>query len=671
MIIVTVMTVFVTGIAYTQDDRGQLISSGSTLKVTFVLMLCSSFALYLVSGGAGSCERRPRNSIQPSRTVYPVVLMGAVVLFWYIRNDTKFLELHPVRSFREEPPSLIELAVTQASAWEKQASLSQSFDEAVSEYWQRYRRPPPPGFDAWYRYATARNSVVIDNYDGLYDDLKAYWRISPTEIRLRTGQLISDTWNDVSEIRIRNGKADLGPNFKPTHRWMLDAILSMIKDFSLFLPDMDLAFNLHDEPRVAVPYQKIQQMEKYSSKSKLSDDGSNIQHQWTAHRDLQWDPLAETQPIRLFSDVPRINSFSAATIACPPSSAARTSSIWDPRTLCTSCFAPHSIGPFLSNWTLAASPCHQPDLRNLHGFYLSPAAFKTSQTLLPVFSQSKVAGFADILYPSPWNYIDKAVYAPDNTTHPDPLFTEKENTLFWRGGTSEGVSRFGTWKGMARQRLVHLADHPNSATSPLLVLHPTKPGKYTFTTQSSLSPSTPSLPLNISIVSEIVRGWDNDAAAQTAEFALSHPVDFQHHWQYRYLFDTDGAGFSGRFLPFLQSRSLPFRAGIFRTWYDSRLTAWRHFVPVDIRLHGLMATVEYFTGRGEAAGSGSGGGTRVGRGAVEGDVASGERIAEAGREWAAKALRKEDMEIYMFRLLLEWGRITDDRRDELGYAMPS
>lgn len=46
-------------------------------------------------------------------------------------------------------------------------------------------------------------------------------------------------------------------------------------------------------------------------------------------------------------------------------------------------------------------------------------------------------------------------------------------------------------------------------------------------------------------------------------------------------------------------------------------------------------------------------------------------IAEEGRKWAEKALRKEDMEIYFFRLLLEWGRLTDDRRDLLGFKLPS
>jgi hypothetical protein len=43
-------------------------------------------------------------------------------------------------------------------------------------------------------------------------------------------------------------------------------------------------------------------------------------------------------------------------------------------------------------------------------------------------------------------------------------------------------------------------------------------------------------------------------------------------------------------------------------------------------------------------------------------------IAEEGRKWANQVLRKEDMEIYFFRLLLEWARLTDDNRENLGFA---
>jgi hypothetical protein len=46
-----------------------------------------------------------------------------------------------------------------------------------------------------------------------------------------------------------------------------------------------------------------------------------------------------------------------------------------------------------------------------------------------------------------------------------------------------------------------------------------------------------------------------------------------------------------------------------------------------------------------------------------------EAIAREGRVWTEKVLRKEDMEIYMFRLLLEWGRLTDERRKDVGFRM--
>lgn len=96
-------------------------------------------------------------------------------------------------------------------------------------------------------------------------------------------------------------------------------------------------------------------------------------------------------------------------------------------------------------------------------------------------------------------------------------------------------------------------------------------------------------------------------------------------------------------------------------------------MPVDVRFHGLLSTLAYFAG--------TNGGTRPGvatstgetgeeMGRMKANVEAGEEIAEAGREWVSRVLRKEDMEIYMFRLLLEWGRLTDDRRDELGFTAP-
>ncbi|KAG9565867.1 glycosyltransferase family 90 protein, partial [Aureobasidium melanogenum] len=285
--------------------------------------------------------------------------------------------------------------------------------------------------------------------------------------------------------------------------------------------------------------------------------------------------------------------------------------------------------------------------------------------LYPVFSQSKVHGYNDIMYPSAWNYMDKAKYDP-NDEHPDLAWDDKQRTLFWRGGTSEGVSSFtGAWKGMARQRFMHLANNIASTlpAQPVLLPYPfaSKRKKLAYVDVPA-SELTKHVSVDVKLVEHIVRCGGIDCEDQEQHFApMVPPTDFQSHWSYRYLLDLDGAAFSGRFIPFLQSRSLPFKAALFREWWDDRLTPWLHFVPLDLRGHGFWATLVYFMGL---------------EGKVQGKQVmlpahdkQGQYIAEAGREWSNKVLRKEDMEIYMFRLLLEWGRITDDKRDELGLGV--
>lgn len=516
------------------------------------------------------------------------------------------------------------------------------------------------GFDEWYNFATARSSLIIDDYDSIHNDLVRFWALTPAELRQKTWRTISNPWNEISGISIRAGKAEISPNVLPTHRWMLDGVVTLISQFAQWLPDMDLAFNLNDECRVAVPFKHAEEMRNTGDAAgNLAVGKENI---WSKDRASGWAPIPE-EPISetSFEDHSFTNTFyQYGSTGCPPNSKARRRRVWNTRDICTACAYPHSLGQFVQNWTLAADICHQPDMANLHGFYLSPAAFKTAHDLVPVFSQSKAHGFNDILYPSAWNYMDKVKYEPSNE-NPDVPYAEKENVLFWRGATSEGVSAEGTWKGMTRQRLVHLVNNlTDTETIPILLPSRSKQGKYEY--QTLRGKDIPALlHTDIGVVDKIARCGLQDCPNQEAEFGLVKPSDFQDHWRYRFLFDLDGAGFSGRFLPFLQSRSLPFKAALFREWSDSRLTAWLHFVPQDLRLHGVHSTLAYFAGI-----NGKIGGRDVMMPAHEKE---GAMIAESGREWAGKVLRKEDMEIYFFRLLLEWGRLTDDRRDEIGFQM--
>ena len=505
--------------------------------------------------------------------------------------------------------------------------------------------------------------MVIDDYDQIYEDLLPFRALTPKQLRELTNQMVINSWNTIAAVSVRDGVTQVQEEILPTHRWMADGVAKMIDTFSQDLPDMDIAINLNDECRVAIPWEEAERLKHLARPLITFQDDNSVVNSWSPDRALTWPPVSHVNEtdFTAFMDHPfqrTFDRYGAAT--CPPSSTARTSHVWDRHSLCIACAHPHTLGQFLSNWDLAGDICHQPDLKYLHGFFLSPAAFRVTQLPMPVFSQSKVQGFNDILYPSAWNYIDKVKYDPSDD-QPDLPYSEKQNTLFWRGATTEGVSIYGKWKGMTRQRLLHLVN--NNTLNGVSVLLPSGKESYSYRKANGTSPRTVlNMQTDMHIVEKITRCGGEDCGVQAEELGAAERLEFQDHWNYRYLFDMDGAGFSGRFLPFLQSHSVPFRTGLFRQWFDSRLTPWRHFVPIDIRLHGLWSTLAYFAGI-EVEQDGE---TIT---VMKAHDEEGMLIADEGKAWAEKVLRKEDMEIYFFRLLLEWGRLTDDRRDELGFTV--
>ena len=502
--------------------------------------------------------------------------------------------------------------------------------------------------------------MIIDDFDQIYNNLLPFWALPPNEIREMTRQLATNPFNDLGGISIRNGEARVQDGIKPTHAWMVLGAAEMIGKFSDHLPDMDIVFNLNDEPRVAVPYEKATVLKRQAMAHSSND---KVINGWSKDRDQGWGPIEPAHQTNetIFTDAAWSNIFDRYVSAvCPPSSKARSQRIWNRHDLCMSCIRPHSMGQFPADWDVATDLCHQPDLEKLHGFTIAPASFKVSQELVPVLSQSSVAGFSDIIYPSPWNYMDKIKYEPSDE-FPDDAYRSKDNTLFWIGSTSEGVSMRGEWRGIPRQRFAHMINN-NTMNKVSVLLPANKPETYSYQIMDGTAPPE-QLGLNTEVhLSNIIRCDDCDEQKQ--EMNTSSYVDFQHHWANRYLFDLDGAGFSGRFLPFMQSRSIPFKTGLFRQWLDSRVTPWLHFVPIDLRLHGVWSTLAYFAGVDVTLGSPEGAGRRI---KMKPHDVQGEWIAEEGRKWAEKAIRKEDMEIYFFRLLLEWGRITDDNRDHIGY----
>ncbi|KAI5859591.1 glycosyltransferase family 90 protein [Durotheca rogersii] len=591
----------------------------------------------------------------------------ALVIFLLVFCQAAFMS---PGGFRPTPRPIIAGAKSESDAWIAQAGKSKSLKEAVSEYRARYGIPPPPNFDKWYEFATSVKSPIIDIFDQINSDLLPFWGVSPAVLRERTTHLLEHPALSMGGIIVEGGRISISPHIHGTHRWMMDATKDMMNPFAKWLPDMQLAFNLDDECRVSVPLDRmkahkqeaIKARARLGAKEKLAWFGGAQEPPW-ATQYLGADDSIWNNQSPWFSQRSKRQIFHEwISPTCPADSPANKYRWRNRKAECLSCSPPHMTNGFVSNWTLSGDLCHQPDLAYLHGALVSPTAMAPTYALFPVFSQSRLHNFADIMYPSPWNFGDK-VTIDDGKRIP---WDQKLNSVYWRGASSDGFATHGAWQMFLRARFVHKAAEAKISIIAKSLFSMALPGRYRSSpfrsTNAATSPPTPQNPphmegaitVNVSFVGKFQRCDKRDCTAEHTTFYGSPTAepppsqDFQEHWRHRHLVDLDGAAFSGRFLPFLKSGSLPYRAALFRTWWEERVHAWRHFVPLDIRLGDLWDAVSFLGGPGEAEAA---------------------EMANAGREWALRSLRKEDMQVYMFRLLLEWGRIVDDRREDLGFSL--
>lgn len=142
-----------------------------------------------------------------STTRVALSLAGVVLVVWFIlSSDYSPTTVSPVdwlsayssshkasspyvrRVSLEHPiPKLMDAAEQEYRA--KLKRQSKTLKEAVREYKRRYKRPPPKGFEQWFDFAQKNNFKMMDEFDGIVNDLKPFWVLSPEELRRRTGQV--------------------------------------------------------------------------------------------------------------------------------------------------------------------------------------------------------------------------------------------------------------------------------------------------------------------------------------------------------------------------------------------------------------------------------------------------------------------------------------------------
>lgn len=395
----------------------------------------------------------------------------------------------------------------------------------------------------------------------------------------------------------------------------------MISEFSKWLPDMDLAFNVNDESRVLVPYEDVERMQQKATDviQSVRSSSNNFSRPNDLTDGQSYEHVSETR----FNRLDHQQTWSHSRMSCPIGTPARDldGNGKDRKTgfICGGL-------EFVFNITAFSDMCMVPSVQHSIGQFNHPNVCSVSHDPVPVFSPSKLSTFHDILYPSPYYYADKTVFDSGFAVP----WSQKDPKLYWRGTTNGGFSQGGSWKTFLRQEIlaklmrpgtVHLLERKAGVVEPRpwtpieasgLIIEDRYDAKFTEIKQCDIT----------------------DCDEMRDFFGLNPPAPQEEAWKYRYLLDMDGNALSGRFFALLKSASLPFKVAYFREWHKERVFPWKHYVPVSASTEEHTEILRYFEDE------------------VDGRKIAGETALQ-GRDWALRALRKKDMEVCIFRLLLE------------------
>ncbi|KMU89867.1 Cap3p [Coccidioides immitis H538.4] len=523
------------------------------------------------------------------------------------------------------------------SSWDGVRSRqSKTLKEAVEEYRRRYKLSPPPNFDVWFEFAQSKGVELIDEYDTIYHSLLPFWSLQPKTIRDRVKESLGFD-NALIGVLIRDGKISLVDGGGNSQQWKRDALTGMMQRFIRYLPNMDLAFNTHDEPRVVLPSDDLQRLVSNALDTVIPKVAKHpVDNSWTSPTDLnKGDRINETKTTR-FNWFAHQATWTTSRSSCPIDTPVRD--LNENARDKIEAYLSGDLG-FIYNTTAFSDICLSPSLRYAFGMFERPNAMSVVRDLFPIFSESKVSSFQDILYPSPWYWSGKVTYDPKL----DVSWDNKKSQVYWRGSTTGGFSRAGGWRRQHRQLFVKNIN----AVDDVKVLE-NKEGNWTMHT---VKQNTFTHLLNVSF-SHVGQCDPEDCNAQSHYFNIVKP-DSQHEaWRFKYLADVDGNAFSGRFYALLKSNSLVYKLAVFREWHTEWIQPWVHYVPLSLRGNEHIEAIRYFASEEE-----------------------GQRhakfIAQGSSSWAKKALKNDALEVWFFRLLLEYGRIVDDNREKIGFSFGS
>lgn len=421
---------------------------------------------------------------------------------------------------------------------------SKTYRAAHAEYRRRYGLESPAGFEAWFNFATSHQSLIIDEFDIIHENVAPFLEMSGRAFleRMKLVQSIpgSDLW--LCEYSGREAKTVCSHPYRAYDRHIGFSFDKLLAGLPGHLPDIKFLVNHIDEPRVLIPRRK----DAHNSGTCIMDNMS---------KRPVWDTLTK------FCSFMDANTTSGHT--------SHTTEDFDL--------------PFITDPSSAMDLCQHAEYSNTHGLLMSPASFPLLEGLVPVLSTGSLSTMGDILYPSPAYLEDEFQYTDAN----DIEWDSKRNNIYWAGSNTGGYAVDGEWRNFHRQRFVELAQNLNKREHYYL----REIGGILSRVKSSFVNSR----LFDVAFTRIFQCEGRSCRDQRTYFDLKPWEDKDRALKSRLVFDMDGNGISGRYYNFLASRSVPLKQTLLREWHDERLVPWLHYVPVSQSMEELPELVSHLT----------------------------------------------------------------------------
>lgn len=261
---------------------------------------------------------------------------------------------------------------------------SKSLEEAQAEYRRRYKMDPPPGFEAWYNFAVAHESPIIDEFDLIYKQVAPFLKVSGAELQRIMDAAFYAEGSEIWSCQYDRTEARARCNHK--HRSYDRHISSLFEAVGKFagaeLPDVRFLVNHLDEPTVLLPSEKTMDV-------RVTD----LSHQPT------WANITQGCAARQVENSLAKDERESFAL------------------------------PFIKDAASATDICRHPEYEHLHGLFLSPSSFRLTEAMVPILSTGAPSTMDDILIPSP-AYLEAEFVCTTRTR--SPTFSKRPTTCTGR-----------------------------------------------------------------------------------------------------------------------------------------------------------------------------------------------------------------------------------------------